>query len=494
MKRIFGAGLLFLVLSLLSYSYAAHVPAANSYEHKKTGMRVSFPENWKVYSDERSAPDQLKKNFRKDEKGSESLLFIASHPNEQVYSRLLSESFQGSAGEYFELLYENQKEKVGILNARYDVLGDVVQWTFTVKLGQIDLTFVETVAKKEGNIVRLGFWTISPVFEKYRVLFDSIIEKTMFLKKEKGRDVWDAAWKNLAENLAGADLEYVETVERKQPAGSSRICKGEKKSVLWSVKGRMNTVYLFGSIHIGEPSFYPLDAKAESSFKESKHLVVEVDTTSKESQKKAAQLLSDAKLEKGKTLKTVLSPGVYRNLAAEVEKIGLPAGTFDNLKPWITAVSLQMIKMQAMGYVADYGVDKYFLEKAKGDKQVLELENIEDQLKLLEGIGGEKLLAFTLLSLNSAELKTEKMINAWRCGDLQTLEDITFEIGPGLFEDTDDIYEKLFFSRNRKMTEKIKKYLTGDEVYFVVVGSGHLIGEKGIVDLLKKAGYQVTRL
>ena len=30
--------------------------------------------------------------------------------------------------------------------------------------------------------------------------------------------------------------------------------------------------------------------------------------------------------------------------------------------------------------------------------------------------------------------------------------------------------------------------------YFVVVGSGHLIGDKGIVNVLKEKGYEVKRL
>ena len=55
------------------------------------------------------------------------------------------------------------------------------------------------------------------------------------------------------------------------------------------------------------------------------------------------------------------------------------------------------------------------------------------------------------------------------------------------------IYEKLFFERNIKMTNKILSYLKSSESYFVIVGAGHLIGEKGIVRLLEKKGYEVTR-
>ncbi|MCK4705950.1 MAG: TraB/GumN family protein, partial [Gammaproteobacteria bacterium] len=48
--------------------------------------------------------------------------------------------------------------------------------------------------------------------------------------------------------------------------------------------------------------------------------------------------------------------------------------------------------------------------------------------------------------------------------------------------------------RNVKMTGSIKSYLKQKGRYFVVVGAGHLIGDKGIVQLLQNAGYRITRL
>jgi uncharacterized protein YbaP (TraB family) len=55
------------------------------------------------------------------------------------------------------------------------------------------------------------------------------------------------------------------------------------------------------------------------------------------------------------------------------------------------------------------------------------------------------------------------------------------------------IYEKLIYERNRRMVSKIEGYLKGNGTYFVVVGAGHLIGEKGIVETLGKKGYRVEQ-
>jgi len=51
----------------------------------------------------------------------------------------------------------------------------------------------------------------------------------------------------------------------------------------------------------------------------------------------------------------------------------------------------------------------------------------------------------------------------------------------------------MFTERNLTMTDKIKGYLDEDSTVFVVVGAGHLIGEQGIVKLLKKAGFKAER-
>jgi uncharacterized protein YbaP (TraB family) len=490
-KRSYVILLLLLSILLLSHNSAAEAPAAaGSYENKAAGVKVLFPANWGVYTDENNAPEPFKEQFKSQDSPP---LLLASNPNQQAFGRLIREAFAGSTIDYFDLLYAAQKNNVGIVSAKYDATQNVVQWIFTVKVEQIELTFVETIAKQEDHIIRLGFWTLTPLFEKYRTAFNEITEKTYLLKNNNGTITWELAWNDLQKHLQGRDLAYVETVKGKQ-LPPPLACKGEKKNVLWAVKGKKNTVYLFGSIHIGKPEFYPFEPVIESSFAGSKYLVVELDGTSKETEKKMAQFMAAAKLEKGQSLRTVLSPGVYRKLIEQLDKIGLPADTFDNVKPWVTAVALSVLKMQSMGYMPELGVDRYFLEKAKDGKRIAELESFEEQVKLFETIGEEKFLAFTLLSLDSVELQVKKLINAWRCGDLQTLEEIVFEINSGALHDVDELYNKMYFDRNRRMANKIEKYLLDDENYFIVVGSGHLIGDKGIVALLKKGGYRVTRL
>jgi uncharacterized protein YbaP (TraB family) len=44
------------------------------------------------------------------------------------------------------------------------------------------------------------------------------------------------------------------------------------------------------------------------------------------------------------------------------------------------------------------------------------------------------------------------------------------------------------------MKAKVSEYLAGRGTYFVVVGSGHLVGKQGIVELLRRDQHRVEQL
>jgi len=44
------------------------------------------------------------------------------------------------------------------------------------------------------------------------------------------------------------------------------------------------------------------------------------------------------------------------------------------------------------------------------------------------------------------------------------------------------------------MVSKIEEFLRTKETYFVVVGAGHLVGKKGIIEMLRGKGYPVEQL
>jgi hypothetical protein len=184
-------------------------------------------------------------------------------------------------------------------------------------------------------------------------------------------------------------------------------------------------------------------------------------------------------------------------LGALAEKLGLPAAQLEQMKPWLLSISLSSLSLIKLGYSPDMGIDRHFVKAAKDKKEILELESMEYQIKLLSGLSEElqlKFLELTLEEADKAKERMEKIVGAWSKGDAATLEDEMLKKRAAKNAAQAEFQAKLIDERNVTMAKKIGEYLKTKDVHFVVVGSAHLIGEKGIVRLLEKDGFKVEQL
>ena len=167
---------------------------------------------------------------------------------------------------------------------------------------------------------------------------------------------------------------------------------------------------------------------------------------------------------------------------------------------WGMAISLLVFaEWGRLGYVPQYGVDGYVIARAKGQKKkIVEIEGVEVQTRLIESLTDEEartLFSGTLTALESG-LTGEQitgMVNAWQAGDPELLLQIARkynELVPGARE----FEEKFIWSRHERMAAKIEDYLNRtNERHFIAVGSLHLAGPRGLVEILRKRGYIVRQ-
>jgi uncharacterized protein len=268
----------------------------------------------------------------------------------------------------------------------------------------------------------------------------------------------------------------------------------EGKSFLWKVQSEGSTVYLFGSIHLLKKENYPLSQTIENAFEKSDILVVEANIQD------PAKINLQAIMEKGlyppnDSIAEHLSPETYEILKNETAKLSLPPEFFRMQRPWLLSMTLEAMELLKLGYDPRYGADVYFLSKAAGQKKILELESVDEQINLLAGLSDreqELLLLLTLKELQTAAREVDQAVRAWKSGDAKGMEVVMTK---SLKEDPKlaPIQEKLIVERNRKMVSTLEEYLRGKGTYFVVVGAGHLTGEKGIIEALRKKGYPVEQ-
>ncbi len=281
---------------------------------------------------------------------------------------------------------------------------------------------------------------------------------------------------------------------------ASVICAAQaqsaSKSLLWQVKSKSNTVYLFGTIHVGKLSFYPLPDAVEGAFKKSAKLVVEADVTNLDSMAATLPLM---KYTPPDSLDTQIPKPLLDRAKVQFARFKIPYEEAKLLKPFMVGGLLSIAEFTRLGYDQRYGVDGYFIEKAVlGGKAVLELESVEQQMKLLSSLAREEqeaVLSNAISALESGKA-TEQitgMFNAWSIGDASLLQDVVKQANEGMSM-TVVLDEKMLYGRNPAMLSKIEGYLAGAQIHFVAVGAMHLVGKRGLVEMLKTKGYEVKQL
>jgi uncharacterized protein YbaP (TraB family) len=84
------------------------------------------------------------------------------------------------------------------------------------------------------------------------------------------------------------------------------------------------------------------------------------------------------------------------------------------------------------------------------------------------------------------------LFQAWRVGDIAAMEALDHDDGQN---PQSQLYkEEVIYKRNLRMAQQLEVYLTTPHTYFIVVGSAHVIGDRGIVKLLEGKGYRVEQL
>ena len=268
-----------------------------------------------------------------------------------------------------------------------------------------------------------------------------------------------------------------------------------KKNFLWKVQSKKNVVYVLGSIHYLKKEVYPLDEKIENAFDKSDILGVEanINDIKKEDIQK---LIGSAFYPENETLEKNVSTETYEMVKKELGGLGLLPEVTNKQRPWFLALTLASLETLKLGFDPNYGIDKYFLSKATGKKKILELESFDYQINLFSQLSDkdqELLLLYTLKDIDVLKQELDRLIQAWTSGDTKGVESI---VTRSLAEDKrlSPIYEKLIYERNRNMASKIEEYLKTKETYFVTVGAGHLVGNQGIIEILKGKGFLVEQL
>jgi uncharacterized protein YbaP (TraB family) len=270
------------------------------------------------------------------------------------------------------------------------------------------------------------------------------------------------------------------------------------KHFLWKVTSPSTEAYLMGSIHLGKKEFYPLPKEIESAFDRSKYLVLEADETKLDQAKLQQMILERGLYGEGDGLSKHVPPATLKAANAMMEGFGMPAGSTERMKPWFLAITASLLAIQKLEYSPEFGIDRHFAVAAKEKgREILELESMEFQVKLLSGFADDEQVKFldsTLEETKNAKERMDTIVSAWSKGDAAALEEELIRKPLQQHPEQAGFMAKMIDDRNVGMAKKVGGYLKTKDVYFVVVGGAHLLGEKGMLKLLEKDGFKVEQL
>jgi uncharacterized protein YbaP (TraB family) len=265
-------------------------------------------------------------------------------------------------------------------------------------------------------------------------------------------------------------------------------------SPVWAIHGNHNTVYIAGSVHLLKAGDSRLPPAFDQAYSGSKALVMEIAVDKVDPVQTASWMMEHGMLKDGATLKSIIGDERYKRVSAEAERLGVPMEAADMMEPW--ALGLQLLEMQYMqlGFDPQQGVEQQLQHRAQADgKPISGLETIDEQLGLLEGMSHSdqaKFLDMVVSEMRGVESETQSVVSAWRSGDSAKLAALLSDE----YKSFPALYRLLVAERNRRWVPQIEKLLQGDRDCFVVVGALHLVGEGGLLELMRKDGYKPETL
>ena len=265
------------------------------------------------------------------------------------------------------------------------------------------------------------------------------------------------------------------------------------KSTLWRVQGEHNSVYLLGSIHVLPATVYPMHPALQRAFNDSQRIVFEVDLNAV-SQKAVLREFEEVGIyPPGDNLERHVSRQTIKLVKEVLARLGISYHRATRFKPALLGELVTSRYTELAGFREDLGVDRYFYSQAKNlRKPVRGLETIRDQARVLssDDASGEARLVEAIVSLPAAKVVLDELVDAWKAGQINTLDRL---LNQDEWSDPKN-FETMFSDRNRKWLPQIEGFLRGNDNYLVIVGSGHLVGNHGLVRALQDRGYRVKQL
>jgi uncharacterized protein len=256
-------------------------------------------------------------------------------------------------------------------------------------------------------------------------------------------------------------------------------------SLLWEISGKGLTKpsYLYGTIHIKDKRAFRLGNEVIPAFNSCSSFAGEI-VLDNNSQTK---LIGMVFMSGDTTLDMLLSKEDYKFVKDySAKKLGMMSSMIDRVKPMFTSAIISELDMKQDETVT---LDEYFQKlAAEKNMQVKGVETMEEQIEAIDKIPLKqqaKLLVLGIKEEKSDSRMVESMIRMYAAQNLDSLAMLVNE-----YDTTDAFNSAFILERNKVMAQRIGAMIKSEAV-FIGVGAAHLPGKNGVIELLRRQGYDV---
>jgi uncharacterized protein YbaP (TraB family) len=267
------------------------------------------------------------------------------------------------------------------------------------------------------------------------------------------------------------------------------------RGALFKVTGNGHSMYLFGTMHVGLPEFYPLESRIGQAIARASTLALELDPSA------APAVVQKAMIEHGMTGDGPAMPAALAaRLARALAQAGIDPAVTAPLKPWLVATILTLHSFSAQGYQAGLAVDLHMAGLARAAKvKVVELESLEAQMALFDRFSDAeqwRYLDESLAQIESGKQYAEvrQVVDAWRTADQAALEAIAARVENDSSFSGRFVQKVLLDGRNGALADKLLQLLAKEENTVAAIGVLHLVGKQSVPVLMRAKGVTVERV
>ena len=273
---------------------------------------------------------------------------------------------------------------------------------------------------------------------------------------------------------------------------------GADRGALFKIAGNGHTMYLFGTMHVGQPNFYPLEPRIATAVAGASTLALEIDPA-EDPASMASALQTYGMAVPGNSIEQ-MAPMLKARLYKALDKAGIEPSAVARFKPWLVATVLAMAEYAAQGYRADLSVDAHLAQLARASKvPVIALETPALQMGLFDRLSAAEQMRFLEESIDLVEngkqnAEVRQIVDAWRTADKRAFDAIAARAESDTSVSGRFVKTVLLDERNVVIADKLASLLQRSDRSVAAIGVLHLVGSKSVPALMIERGLTVERV